>query len=135
MYTINFCFGSAALFSAKFGTILHFLGPSGLFFGLLSGSETFLGPTYVDNQLWFLMYSHIILFFNSDTLGATFALFLGPSGGYFFCLFKLFLWRSGEKTFLKPTEADNQLWSWKYNPIFLIWPNLGQFCTFGPFRG
>ena len=49
--------------SAKIGTILHFLGPSGQFLGLFPGSKTVLGPTYVDNQLWFWKYSYIILFF------------------------------------------------------------------------
>ena len=33
------------------GTFWHFLDPSGLFLGLGSGSKTFLGPTYIDDQL------------------------------------------------------------------------------------
>ena len=32
------------------------------FFGLGAGSKTFLGPTYVDNQLWFWKYSPNFLF-------------------------------------------------------------------------
>ena len=39
------------------GPLFDFLGLSGLFLGLWSGSRTFLGPTYVDNQLWFRKYS------------------------------------------------------------------------------
>ena len=34
----------------------------GLFFGLGSGSKTFLRPTYVDNQLWFWKNSLNFLF-------------------------------------------------------------------------
>ena len=47
---------------AKFVGGLHFLGLLGLFLGLGSGSNTFLGPTYIDNQLQFQKYSHIFLF-------------------------------------------------------------------------
>ena len=44
---------------AFFGTFWTF---SELFLELGSGSKTFLGPTYVNNQFWFWMYSPIYLF-------------------------------------------------------------------------
>ena len=67
---------------AKFGTILHFLGPLGLFFGLFSGSKTFLRPFYVDNQLWFWKYSHIFLVVICPYLGPL-LLFFGSFGAFF----------------------------------------------------
>ena len=60
---------------------------------------------------------------------ATFCTFLGPLVG-------LFLESgSGSKTLLELTYAVNQLWFWKYSPIFLLLhrPNLGPFIAlFGP---
>ena len=62
--------------SAKFWAFLHFLGPSGLFFGLLglflgsrSGSKIFLEPTNVDYQFLFWKYSPIFLFFIRPNFG------------------------------------------------------------------
>ena len=60
---------------AQFETIFHFLGISWLFLELLLGSKTFVGPTYVNNQLWFWKYSLIFFVFNFATFGASFALF------------------------------------------------------------
>ena len=56
----------------------------------------------------------------------------GPFGA-FFGLLGLFLESgSGSKTFLEPTYVVNQLWFWKYSPIFLLLfqPNLGPFLPF-----
>ena len=58
-----------AFTSAKFWAFLPFLDLWGLFLGLRSGSKTFLGPTYVDSQLWFLKYSPIFLFLIRPDLG------------------------------------------------------------------
>jgi len=65
-----------------------------------------------------------------------FCTFLGPLGQYFGPL-GLFLESgfSGSKTFLEPNSVVNQLWFWKYSPIFwlLLWPTLGPFCPFWAF--
>ena len=72
--------------SANFGAFFHFLGLSGLFFGLRSGSKTYLGPTYVDNQLRFWKYGPIFLFLILPHLGpilhffGLFGVFLGLLG-------------------------------------------------------
>ena len=83
------------------------------------------------------MYSHIFLFSIWPHLGP-FLHFFGPFGAIFFGPLGLIVWLgSGSKTFLEPTYVENQLWFWKYSPIFLfiIWPNLGPFFTFfGPFE-
>ena len=50
----------------------------GFFFGLESGSKTCLGPTYVDNHLWFWKYSQIFLILIWPHLGPLLH-FLGPS--------------------------------------------------------
>ena len=100
----------------------------GLFFGLGSGSKTFLGPSYVDNQLWFYKYSPNFLFSIWPHFGPLL---------HFFCPFGAIFWSfgatlesgSGPKTFLEPTYVVNQLWFWKYSTIFLLLlrPNLGPF--------
>ena len=63
--TISFSFGSTGLYffliQPNLGPFLHFLGLSGLFLGLGSGSKLFLGPTYIDKQLLFWKYSSILL--------------------------------------------------------------------------
>ena len=100
----------------------------GLFFGLGSDSKTFLGPTYVDNQLWFWKYSPNFLFFLD-----LFCTFLGPLRLFFGPLGLLFwVGGSGSKTFLLPTYEVNQLWFGKNSPNFLLllWPNLGPFLPF-----
>ena len=87
-----------AFTSAKFGAFFAVLGLWGLFWGLRSGSKTFLEPTYVVNQLWFLKYNHIFFLLLWPFLGP-FLPFLG--------LWGLFLGlRSGSKTFLGPTYID-----------------------------
>ena len=59
----------------KFGAFFFaFFGPFG---------PIFLGPTYVNNQLWFWKYSLIFLFL-LVTFGASFALFFCSSGLLFF---------------------------------------------------
>ena len=74
-----FFFGSAALSllfdSVKFGVLLQFLSPSGLFLVKGSGSKKSLGPNFVDNKLWFWKYSSNFLFFILATFGTSFALF------------------------------------------------------------
>ena len=74
-----FCFGSAALSllfdSVKFGVLLQFLSPSGLFLVKGSVSKKSLGPNFVDNKLWFWKYSSNFLFFILATFGTSFALF------------------------------------------------------------
>ena len=50
-------------------------GTLGAILGLDSGIKTFLGPTYVDYQLWFWRYSPIFLFLIQLHLGS----FLSPS--------------------------------------------------------
>ena len=73
MLTISFGFGSTALsfcfIRTNFWPLLPFFGPFGailgpweLLLGSVSGSKTFLEPTYVDNQFWFWKYSLIFLF-------------------------------------------------------------------------
>ena len=56
----------------------HFLGLSGLVLGLLSGSKTCLGPTYVDNQILFRC-SAVSFCFYSAIFGTSFVFFWGPS--------------------------------------------------------
>ena len=64
-------------YSAIFETSFAFFGPFraiffllfGAIFGSRSGSKTFLEPTYVDNCLWFWMYSQIFLFLIRPNLG------------------------------------------------------------------
>ena len=48
----------------------------------------------------------------------------------------LHIFGSFEAIFLETTYVDNQLWFWKYYPVFsfLIWPYLGLFAFFRPFR-
>ena len=82
------------------------------FFGLESSSKTFLGSTYIDNQLWFWICSHIFLILICPSLG----LFL-----HFLGLLELFLGLgSSSKAFLGPTYIDNQLWFCKYSPNFFV---------------
>ena len=50
------------LIQLQSGPLLHFLDTSKLILDLGSVSETFLGPTYVDNQLWFGKHSPNYLF-------------------------------------------------------------------------
>ena len=108
MQTINFCFRSTALsffvFNlAKFGTFFALFGPFGLLLGFGSGSKTFLGPTYVDNQLWFWKQNPIFLFFIWPHLG-NFCTFFWPFGTIFLALWSYFWGRDQiQKQFLKPT--------------------------------
>ena len=110
---------------AKFGAFWDFLGPLGHFWSCGQASKTFLGPTYVDKQLWFcfLIWQHL------EPLLHFFLAFWG----YLFVPSGLFLGSgSGSKTFLGPTYVDNQLWFWKYSSIFLflIRPNFGPLLHF-----
>ena len=109
-----------------------FFGPLGLSFwpfwaNLWVGVRfnTFLEPTYVDNQLWFWKVSLIFSFLIWSNLGP-FLNYFWAFGGYFFGL------GSDSKNLLLPTYIDNQLWFWKYSHIFLfsIWPHLGPFLHF-----
>ena len=65
--------------SAKFGAFFHFLGLSGISFGLGSCSKTFLKHTNVDYQLWFGKFSPIFKFFIRPHWAA-FLPFFCPSG-------------------------------------------------------
>ena len=89
--------------------------------------------TYLYRQPTLVLEVQPYLFvFNLATFGAFFALFWALRG-YFFGPLGLIVWLgSGSKTFLEPTYVENQLWFWKYSPIFLfiIWPNLGPFLHF-----
>ena len=70
---------------------LDFLDPSELFVGLGSGPKTFLGLTYVDNQLWFFKYSSTCLFLVQQHFGPLLH-FFGPFGAIFLALLGYF-WR------------------------------------------
>ena len=62
----------------------------------------------------------LLFLLNLATFFASFALFWAL-WRYFFVLWGLFLeLGSGSKMFLEPTYVVNQLWSWKYSPIFLL---------------
>ena len=88
-----------------------FLGPSGLFLGLGSGSKLFWG---LDNQLWFWKYSPIFMFLIWPHLEYFFN-FFNPLGlfwafwGYFFGLSQF------RKHFV-----DYQFWFHKNSPILLF---------------
>ena len=106
----------------------YFFCSLGLFLGLASGSKTFLEPTYVVSKLWSWKFSPMFLFL------------IRPNCGPFFHFFWAIFWSFGAifgvgvrfKTFLEPTYVVNQLWFWKYSPIFLLLlrPNLGPFLPF-----
>ena len=105
----------------------------GLLFQLGSGSKTFLGPTYVDNQLWFWKYNPNFLFKIWPQFWPLLQFFFGPFGAIFVVPWGLFLQSgSGSKTFLEHTYVVNHLCFWKYSPIFLLLlrPNLGPFLPF-----
>ena len=71
-------------------------GPFGAIFLVVVRFRNFFG-TYLCRQstlVFDVQPFHFV--FNSDTFGATFALFSGPSGGYFFGLFKLFFCGLGQ---------------------------------------
>ena len=94
--TINFGFGSTAL---SFALILSYLGPLfgpfGAIFGLGSGSKNFLGPTYLDNQLWFWKYSPNFWFLFGHIWGL-FCPFFETFGAIFFGIgvrFEILLWK------------------------------------------
>ena len=59
---------------------LELLGPLGLSLGLGSGSKAFLGPTYVENQLWLWNYSPIFLFLFWPQFGSLGLFFFGALG-------------------------------------------------------
>ena len=61
-----------------------------------------------------------------------FCTFLGPLGLFFGPLGLFLESGSGSKTFLEPTYVVNQLWFWKYSPIFLflIQPHFGPLLHF-----
>ena len=113
-------------------------GPFKAIFGVgVRLQKTFLGLTYVDNQLCFFKYSSTCLFLVQQHFGPLLH-FSGPLGLSFWP-FWANLWVGVRfKTFLEPTYVDNQLWFWKVSLIFsfLIWSNLGPFLNyFWAFRG
>ena len=94
------------------------LVPSELFFVLGSGSKTFVGPTYVDHELWFRKYNPIFLFLIRPYFRPLLH-FFGPSGK-FFCPLRLFwgIWVRFKKIFLEPTNVDYQFLFRKCSPSF-----------------
>ena len=112
-------------------------GPFKAIFGVgVRLQKTFLGLTYLDNQLCFFKYSSTCLFLVQQHFGPLLH-FSGPLGLSFWP-FWANLWVGVRfKTFLEPTYVDNQLWFWKVSLIFsiLILSNLGPFWTFWAFRG
>ena len=82
-------------FFGPYGAIFYHLG---LFLESGSGSKTFLEPTYVVNQFWFLKYSPISLLLPRPNLGP-FLPFFVPFGA-------MLGLRSGSKTFLGPSYID-----------------------------
>ena len=68
--------------------------------------------------------THLFVF-NWDTIGTFLALFLPLRSN-------LWSWGEVQKFFLEPTYVNNQLWSWKYSPIFLflIQPHFRLFSSF-----
>ena len=88
---------------------MHFLDPWKIFLGLDQVQKLFCGPTYVDNEPWFLEVQPYIFVFNSATFGASFALFWGPLG-LFFVLWVIFVFGTSSKIFSEPTNVDYQFW-------------------------
>ena len=128
-----FCF----LFGPNLSFFFTSFGPFKAIFGVgVRLQKTFLGLTYVDNQLCFFKYSSTCLFLVQQHFGPLLH-FSGPLGLSFWP-FWANLWVGVRfKIFLEPTYVDNQLWFWKVSLIFsfLIWSNLGPFWTFRAFRG
>ena len=119
------------------GAFLALFGPFWSCFGVGVMFKNFLGPTYVNNQLWFWKYSPILLFLIQPHFGpllhffwAFWGYFLGPFGLFFVALWG-YSWGQYQvqNTFLEPTNVDYQFLLWKCSPIFLILirPNLGAF--------
>ena len=119
------------------GPFLHFLGLLGLFFGVVVSFKILFG-TYLCRKSTLVLKVKPYLFFNMATFEAFFCTFL-ILWGYLFGHLGLFLGSGpGSKIYLEPTYVHQQLWFWKYHPIFsfLIRPNLGPFCPFsGLFLG
>ena len=117
---------------AKFGAFFALFGPFEAFFWVRVRFKTFF-VTYLCKQSTLVLEVQSYLFlFLLVTFGASLALFwpfrailfgtLGLSMGLGSC----------SKTLLEPNYVDNQLWFWKYSPIFLflIWPHLGPLALF-----
>ena len=115
------------LIRQQLGPFLHFLEPLELLLGLISGSKTFLGPSNVNNQLWFCKYSPIFLFLIRPHFGPLLHLSFGDIIGVGIRF---------KKTCLGPTNGDYQCQFWKCSLIclFLIRLNYGLFCTFWTLR-
>ena len=110
----------------QLGPFLDFLDPSELFVGFGSGPKIFFG-TYLCRKSTLVLKVKPYLFFNMATFEAFFCTFL-ILWGYLFGHLGLFLGSGpGSKIYLEPTYVHQQLWFWKYHPIFsfLIRPNLG----------
>ena len=132
---------SFVFYLAPIGAFFFFtsFGPFKATFGVgVRLQKTFLGLTYVDNQLCFFKYSSTCLFLVQQHFWPLLHFFFGPLGLSFWP-FWANLWVGVRfKTFLEPTYVDNQLWFWKVSLIFsfLIWSNLGPFLNyFWAFRG
>ena len=111
----------------QFGPFFALFWPFGRF-------KNFFG-TYLCRKSTLVLKVKPYLFFNMATFEAFFCTFL-ILWGYLFGHLGLFLGSGpGSKIYLEPTYVHQQLWFWKYHPIFsfLIRPNLGPFLLFfGP---
>ena len=98
MEMINLCFESAAIFFvftlAKFGAFLcTFWALRSYFWGWGQVQKLLLGPTKIDNQLWFWKYSPIFLFIIFPHLGpllhffGALQFFFGSLGLFFGAIF------------------------------------------------
>ena len=117
---------------ASIGAFLALFGPFRSYFWSWGQVQKFsLGPTFVNNQLWFWKYSPIFsfFFFDSATFWPLLHLF-GSFGAIFQPSFGAILFRL--RSVLEPTNVDCKFQFWRYSPIFLFLnrPNLGLFCTF-----
>ena len=126
---------------AKFGAFFALFGPFGALFGVGVRFKNFFG-TYLYRQSTLVLEVKPYLFvFNLATFGASFVLFWALRD-YFLVLWAFF-WGCDQvqKQFLELTYVVNQLWFWKYSPVFLVFirPSFGPFlhflCLSGLFLG
>ena len=97
--------------------------------------KTFLELIYEDKQRRFWKYSLIFLFSISPHFGPLLHFFGAFRGylmvlwGYFMALWDYYWWRCQvQNQFLELTNEVNQLWFWKYCPIFFVF-NSAKFGT------
>ena len=118
MQKINFGFASTALFfEAIFVVEIRF--------------KNFLGPTYVNNQLWFWKYSPIFLFLNWPHFGPLLHIFR-PFGAI---LLALWGYLCASKHIFRAYWCRLSIFVLEVQPyfLFLIWPHLEPLTYFRPF--